>query len=233
MKENITLGDIKAPLFPETLAEKLSTDGLLAVLSIENTRDAVPLAQALVASGVRIMELALRTPVAFECLKLICKKVPEMVAGVGTILSADQMRKSKEIGAAFGVSPGFSRELIYAASEINFPYAPGVMTPSDVQDAVIHGCRFLKFFPAETGGGVIHLRSMNAPFAHLNLQYIVLGGLNSENAETYLAEPCVSVLGGSWIAPKDLISKHDWQGIQDRAREARSLVDKHRSNRNS
>jgi 2-dehydro-3-deoxyphosphogluconate aldolase / (4S)-4-hydroxy-2-oxoglutarate aldolase len=210
--------------FAAELENTLCEDSLLAVLTVRNVEDAVPLARSLVEGGVKIMELAWRTPGTLAALEAIRREVPEMIAGVGTLLTVEQLRVAQEAGAAFGVSPGLSVTLLKAAAEIGFSYAPGVMTPSDVQIAVENGSRFLKFFPAESAGGLVHLRSMNAPFAHLGLRYIVLGGLNEENAVRYLEESCVSVLGGSWIAPPDLISRKDWASIRERAKRARASL---------
>ncbi len=225
MKHRHATDETESPPFPSELAGELSADGLLAVLTVERVEDAAPLARALVAGGVRVMELALRTPAAWDCLRAIRAEVPEMLAGLGTVLTSDQLREAREAGAAFGVSPGLSHGLLREAREMGFPYAPGVMTPGEVQAAVEHGCRFLKYFPAESAGGLSHLRSMNAPFAHLGLRYIVLGGLTETNASAYLADPSVAVLGGSWIAPAELIARRDWDTIQTRAERARALVD--------
>jgi 2-dehydro-3-deoxyphosphogluconate aldolase/(4S)-4-hydroxy-2-oxoglutarate aldolase len=210
-------------VFPQALIERLSEEGLLAVLTIEDPDTAVPLSKALVEGGVRAMELAWRTPATMECLEKITAEVPEMIVGIGTILNKEQLHKARQNGAAFGVSPGYSRQLVSTAFELEFPYAPGVMTPSDIQEAVQQGCQLLKYFPAESAGGIKHLRTMNAPFAHLNLRYIILGGLTEDNADGYLKEPCVSVLGGSWIAPKELIEQRDWNTIRQRASRARQL----------
>lgn len=169
------------------------------------------------------MELAYRTPATIQCLKLIRRAVPEMMVGIGTILNENQLKQAQQEDAAFAVSPGYSPGLVDCALEINFPYAPGVMTPSDIQQAVGQGCRYLKYFPAQTSGGIKHLQTMNAPFAHLGLRYIVLGGLTEDQAGKYLMEPCVSILGGSWIAPKQLIQNADWSAIQIKAESAKSL----------
>lgn len=210
--------------FAAELEDTLCRDSLLAVLTIKNAEDAVPLAQALVDGGVRIMELAWRTSATLAALEAIRREVPEMLAGVGTLLRVEQLAAAQNAGAAFGVSPGLSVALLKGAAKLGFSYAPGVMTPSEIQVAVENGSSFLKYFPAESAGGRAHLKSMNAPFAHLGLRYIVLGGLNEDNAAGYLEEPCVSVLGGSWIAPPDLISRKDWKSISERAKRARALV---------
>jgi 2-dehydro-3-deoxyphosphogluconate aldolase/(4S)-4-hydroxy-2-oxoglutarate aldolase len=213
------------PLLPRELEERLAAEGILAVLTIDEVAAATPLARALVDGGIRAIELAWRTPATLEVLAAIRRDVPELLVGIGTILCPDQLKQAQAGDAAFGVSPGLSPVLLEAARALGFPYAPGVMTPSDVQVAVSHGCRLLKFFPAESSGGLAHLRNIHTPFAHLKPRYIALGGLNENNAAAYLAEPAVAVLGGSWIAPRDLIGKKDWAAIRQRARRARELVD--------
>lgn len=212
-------------LFPCELRDVLAGEKLLAVLTIEDPANAVPLARALIDGGVHVMELAWRTPETVSALEAIRRDVPEMVAGIGTLLSTDQMQAARAAGAAFGVSPGLSTTLLERARALGFPYAPGVMTPSELQVAIEHGCRLVKYFPAESAGGLSHLRGMNAPFAHLRMRYIVLGGLTESNAGGYLQENCVSALGGSWIAPSDLIARKSWDVIAERAKRARRMVD--------
>ncbi len=216
-------------LFPAELENRLAGDALLAVLTLHDESDAVPLARALVEGGITSMELAWRTPASLAALKAIVREVPEMLAGVGTILSREQLEAARDAGAAFGVSPGLSVNLLEAAGEMNFPYAPGIMSPSEIQIATEYGCRFLKFFPAESSGGINHLKNINAPFKHLNLHYIVLGGLSETNLPLYLSEPSVSVIGGSWIAAPDLIRNNDWNAIRDRAASARRIIRKARN----
>jgi 2-dehydro-3-deoxyphosphogluconate aldolase/(4S)-4-hydroxy-2-oxoglutarate aldolase len=194
------------------------------VITVDSAADAVPLARALVAGGIRAMELAWRTAATPDALRAIVSEVPEMLAGVGTILSADQVRVVVGIGAAFGVSPGLSATVLSAARSAGLPFAPGVQTASDVQAALEHGCRFLKYFPAQTAGGLPHLRSLNAPFAHLGLRYLALGGIDESNAIAYWREPAVAAIGGSWIAPTNLARERAWETIRARAAAARALA---------
>ncbi len=198
---------------------------LLAVLTIDDPEDAVPVAEALLAGGVRAMELAWRTPGALAALERVVEAVPEMLAGVGTLLAPEQIHAARDAGAAFGVSPGLSVKLLDTARESGFPYAPGIMSPSDLHLAAEYGCTLLKFFPAESSGGLQHLRNINAPFKHLDFRYVVLGGLNETNMPSYLSEPSVSVIGGSWIASPDLIAAGNWEEIRCRAARARQIVD--------
>ena len=212
------------PLFDQTLADEISAAGVIAVLVVDDAKDAVPLARALLDGGIRVMELTLRTPAAIDALRSIRREVPEMVAGIGTILTVDQMHAAREAGAAFGVSPGCNPRLLAAAREVGFSFGPGIATPTDVEIAIEHGCRLLKFFPAEQLGGLSYLRAMSAPYAHLGVRYIPLGGLTETNAGSYLQDPLISAIGGSWIAPRDLIKANDWANISASARGAAALA---------
>jgi 2-dehydro-3-deoxyphosphogluconate aldolase/(4S)-4-hydroxy-2-oxoglutarate aldolase len=191
---------------------------------IDRAEDAVPLAQALLAGGVDSIELTLRTPAAFECLRRIRAEVPTMTIGVGTILTPQQVNEAKDAGASFGVAPGMNPRVVAEAQRIGLPFAPGVCTPTDIELAIEAGCRLLKFFPSEPCGGLPYLRTISAPFLHLGVQFIPLGGVGPGNAAQYLQEPSVLALGGSWLAPKDLIAKADWAAITQLACEARDIV---------
>ncbi|MBJ7326467.1 MAG: bifunctional 4-hydroxy-2-oxoglutarate aldolase/2-dehydro-3-deoxy-phosphogluconate aldolase [Chthoniobacterales bacterium] len=208
------------PLFDPSLAEKVSAAGIVAVLVIDEAGDAVPLARALLEGGVGVMELTLRTPAALDALRHIRREVPEMVAGIGTILSVEQLHAAREAGAAFGVSPGCNPRLLAAAREAGFSFGPGIASPTDVEIAIEHGCRLLKFFPAEQLGGLAYLRAMSAPYAHLGLRYIPLGGLTAKNAGEYLQDPLIAAIGGSWIAPREAVKAHDWAAITANAQGA-------------
>ncbi len=208
----------------EKIMARMQRTGVLAVLVVDRAEDAVPLARALLAGGVDIMELTLRTPVAVEALRRIVGEVPEMLAGMGTVLTPQQVQEVQAAGAAFGVAPGTNPRVIQAAAAAGLPFAPGVVTPTDIEHAVECGCRLLKFFPAETSGGLKHLKYMAAPFAHLNVRFIPLGGLDLTNLEKYLGDPLIQAVGGSWLAPRELIKQQAWQRITDNARQAMQLV---------
>lgn len=209
--------------FPNALLERIGRSRVVAVLVIDQVEHAVPLAEALLDGGIGVMELTLRTPVAVDALRAIRRHLPEMVAGIGTILTPEQVDSVVDAGAAFGVAPGLNPKVVERAIDRELPFAPGVVTPSEVERAVELGCRVLKFFPAEPSGGVKFLSSMNAPYAHLGLRYIPLGGLNAKNAPDYLREEFVPAVGGSWIAPRDLIGREDWPAIKRNASDASQL----------
>jgi 2-dehydro-3-deoxyphosphogluconate aldolase/(4S)-4-hydroxy-2-oxoglutarate aldolase len=208
----------------EEISARMYRTGVIAVLVVDQADDAVPLAQALLAGGVDIMELTLRTPVAVEALRRIQAELPSMLSGIGTILTPAQAQEVAAAGAAFGVAPGTNPRVIRAAREAGLPFAPGVATPSDIEQALELDCRLLKFFPAEPAGGISYLKSMAAPYLHLKVRFIPLGGLDADNLERYLAEPLIHAIGGSWIAPRELIQKHDWPAITQRARQATQIV---------
>jgi 2-dehydro-3-deoxyphosphogluconate aldolase/(4S)-4-hydroxy-2-oxoglutarate aldolase len=210
--------------FPDDLRLQLRQTGVIAVLMIEREEDAVPLARALLAGGVTAIELTLRTFAALQCLRRIRDEVPEMTIGVGTILTPEQANAAKDNGASFGVAPGMNPRVVAEAARIGLPFAPGVCTPTDIELAIEAGCRVLKFFPCEPCGGLPYLRTIFAPFAHLGVQFIPLGGVNAANAATYLKEPSVLALGGSWLAPKELIAKSDWTAITALARAATGII---------
>jgi 2-dehydro-3-deoxyphosphogluconate aldolase/(4S)-4-hydroxy-2-oxoglutarate aldolase len=211
-------------IFPREILQRLEKGGVVAGFSIDRVEHAVPLTKALLAGGIDAIELTLRTPASMDALRVICAEVPEMLIGVGTILTPETAREVKDAGADFGVSPGMNPRVIHAAQEAGLPFAPGICTPSDVEAAIEQGCRFVKFFPAEAAGGVAYLRSMAAPYKHLGIQYFPLGGLNAENMLDYLKEDNVPTIGGSWIVKKEMVLSEDWDGITARAAEVRKII---------
>lgn len=211
-------------LFSEMLTNKIEACGIIAVLVIDRAEDAVPLANALLAGGINVMELTLRTPEAIAALKEIRSKVPEMIAGVGTILSPGQVMEAKAAGAEFGVAPGMNQRVVAKAKTAGLPFAPGICTPSDIEHSLEYGCRLLKLFPTESCGGLKHLKSMSAPYMHLGLKFIPLGGLDQDNLASYIAEPSVAAVGGSWIAKREMINANDWAAITAAAAKATATV---------
>lgn len=211
-------------MFPEELMERVGKVGVVAVLTVDDPVDAVPLARALQAGGITAIELTLRTPRAVEAIKRIAAELPEILIGAGTVLNRDQLAAVKAAGARFAVAPGCNPSTLRAAQEMGLPFAPGISTPSDIEIAVEHGCRLLKYFPAETSGGLAHLTGMAAPYAHLKLRYIPLGGLTQANMADYLKSPLVAALGGSWIAKPEVIKAKDWAAITAAAAAATKVV---------
>jgi 2-dehydro-3-deoxyphosphogluconate aldolase/(4S)-4-hydroxy-2-oxoglutarate aldolase len=195
----------------EKLAALFKHATIIPVLTIERLEDAVPLAKALVAGGVHVLEVTLRTPVAIESAKAIMANVPEAVVGIGTILNADDLARAEAIGAVFGISPGATPDLLKAAAASALPFAPGIATASELMQALAHGFNLAKFFPAEQSGGIKALRALAGPFP--DARFCPTGGIGEANAVAWLAEPNVFAVGGSWPCPAADIRSGNWAGI--------------------
>lgn len=211
--------------FPEPWCSRLQATGAVAVVIIDEPRHAEPLAAALLEGGIDLIELTLRTPSALEGIRRIRQAFPTVGIGAGTLLEPAQVEAAVEAGATFGVAPGLNPDVVRAARDGGLPFAPGVCTPSEIERALGLGCGLLKYFPAETLGGARHLRITTSPFSHLGVRYMPLGGITLQTAESYLREPSVIALGGSWIAPRELITGGNWGLIRENARAVREMVD--------
>ncbi|MCB0843344.1 MAG: bifunctional 4-hydroxy-2-oxoglutarate aldolase/2-dehydro-3-deoxy-phosphogluconate aldolase, partial [Bacteroidetes bacterium] len=165
---------IEQKALSEEVIQKINEAGIIAVLIVDEVKHALPVAEALLAGGVNAIELTLRTDAAMDAARLIKKELPEIMLGFGTVLTRDQVKAVVDLGADFAVSPGCNPKIVKEAYQQGLPFAPGIMTPSDIEIAVELGCRVLKFFPAETSGGIKHLQSMAAPYQYLGLQFIPL-----------------------------------------------------------
>ncbi|UFX42576.1 bifunctional 4-hydroxy-2-oxoglutarate aldolase/2-dehydro-3-deoxy-phosphogluconate aldolase [Bradyrhizobium sp. 41S5] len=195
----------------EQIAELIRQATVIPVLTIERLADAVPLANALVAGGVRTLEVTLRTAVAVDAAKAIIAEVPDAVVGIGTILNGDDLARAEALGAKFGISPGATPELLKAVATSRLPFAPGIATASELMQALAHGFDVVKFFPAEQAGGIKALRALAGPFP--NVRVCPTGGIGEANAATWLAEPNVLAVGGSWLCPAADIRAGNWAGI--------------------
>ncbi|MEO1524426.1 MAG: bifunctional 4-hydroxy-2-oxoglutarate aldolase/2-dehydro-3-deoxy-phosphogluconate aldolase [Planctomycetota bacterium] len=204
---------------------RLTETKLIAVVTIDQVDQARRVCEALLDGGVHAMELTLRTPNALKSLRIVASEFPDMIVGAGTLVTPEQIDQVVDAGAQFGVSPGLNGAVLEAARERDLPFAPGIMTPSELDAALIHHrCRFMKFFPAESSGGLKHLESIVTPYAHLEPRFIPLGGVNRSNLEHYLRCRWVAAIGGSWIAARSLIENGDWNQIRTNAAAARELV---------
>jgi 2-dehydro-3-deoxyphosphogluconate aldolase/(4S)-4-hydroxy-2-oxoglutarate aldolase len=208
------------------LQDKLFKTGVLPVIAIESPEQALPLADALIQGGLPVAEITFRTEAAAEVIKILKAERPQLFLGAGTILSVENLVKAQELGALFGVSPGLNPAICRKAQELGFPFFPGVMTPSEIEEGLSFGTRILKFFPAEASGGTAMLKASSAPYAHLGVRFIPTGGVNMKNLEEYLSMKEVLVVGGTWIAKKDMIAQARWPDIRKAASEAVSLVRK-------
>lgn len=195
----------------DRIAELIRQATVIPVLTIERLADAVPLAKALVAGGVRTLEVTLRTAVAVDAAKAIIAEVPDAVVGIGTILNADDLARAEALGAKFGISPGATPELLKAVAASGLPFAPGIATASELMQALAHGLDVVKFFPAEQAGGIKALRALAGPFP--NVRVCPTGGIGEANAATWLAEPNVLAVGGSWLCPAVDVRAGNWAGI--------------------
>ncbi|MBO6102967.1 MAG: bifunctional 4-hydroxy-2-oxoglutarate aldolase/2-dehydro-3-deoxy-phosphogluconate aldolase, partial [Opitutales bacterium] len=186
--------------------------------------DAVPLANALRAGGVSAIELTLRTPAALEAIKRIRGEVEGMLIAAGTVLKPEQVREVVKAGADFAVSPGINPRVLQAARDEGLFFGPGIMTPSEIETALEFDCTLLKFFPAGTTGGLKHLNAMAAPYKHLGVKFIPLGGITCANVKEILSDKLIAAVGGSWLAKPDLIKAHKFDEITKIAAEAIAAI---------
>ncbi len=204
------------------MRELLREAGVVPVLSIADPARAVPLAEALLAGGLRHLEITFRTPAALDALRAIVDAVPAAQAGAGTVTTAAQADAAGAAGARFLVGPGFSADVARRAADLGLPYLPGVATASEIMAAGAHGLDCLKFFPAGPMGGIATLKALAGPFP--DVVFCPTGGIDGTNAADYLALSNVLAVGGSWPAPADLVAAGDFDEITARARAAKALV---------
>lgn len=200
------------------VVQLLTAARIIPVLTIERVEDAIPLARALVAGGVRTLEVTLRTEAAVVAAEAIIADVPDAVVGIGTILTPDDLAQAVLLGARFGVSPGATPELLDAVARSELPFLPGVATASELMQAQARGFNTLKFFPAEQAGGIAMLRALAGPFPQT--RFCPTGGVGAANAAAWLAEPNVLAVGGSWLCPATDVRAGNWSAITARCAEA-------------
>ncbi len=191
---------------------------VIPVITIEDAKQAVPLARALVKGGLRAIEITLRTQAGLDAARAIIAEVPEASVGIGTVLTSADYERAAKLGAAFAISPGLSIELLEAAAQGTLPFAPGIQTPSDLIACVTRGYELVKFFPAVPAGGLAALDALTGPFP--TVRFCPTGGINAGNAAQWLAHKKVVAIGGSWVAPAADIKAGAWDAIESRARAA-------------
>ncbi len=191
---------------------------IVPVLVIKDVADAVPIAKALLAAGVKVLEVTLRTPAALDVISIIAKEVPEAIVGAGTVTNRAMLQQSQEAGAKFAISPGLTKDLLQAGQEGDIALIPGISSISELMDGVDCGYDHLKFFPAEASGGVSAIKSIGGPFP--DIKFCPTGGININNVRDYLALPNVSCCGGSWLVPDDVVANKDWAAITELAKQA-------------
>lgn len=206
------------PQNSDALLPIMTGQSVIPVIVLDDAKDAVPLAKALVAGGLPAIEITLRTDAALESIRRVAAEVPDALVGAGTILNAAQFEEAVAAGSKFIVSPGLTPELVEAADGSPVPLLPGAVTSSEIMAALEEGYSLLKFFPAEQAGGAAYLKSLSSPFGAV--KFCPTGGVSAKNAPDYLSLPNVLCVGGSWVAPKDAVSGGDWDRITALAKEA-------------
>lgn len=206
---------------PMNTLELASHGPVIPVIVLQHVEDAIPLAQALVEGGVRVLEVTMRTPVALRCIEEIARAVPQAIVGAGTVRSAADARAAQAAGARFAVSPGYTEAVGSACQDIALPLLPGVATASELMAAQDGGHHFVKFFPATAAGGLPMLKALSGPFPEVS--FCPTGGITAQNAREFLALPQVKVCGGTWLTPQDAIQARDWARITRLAQETAAL----------
>jgi 2-dehydro-3-deoxyphosphogluconate aldolase/(4S)-4-hydroxy-2-oxoglutarate aldolase len=201
-----------------TSQEIFSQGPVVPVLVIKDVEHAVPLAKALIAGGIRVLEVTLRTKAALEVIAKIAKEVPEAIIGAGTVTNRAQLQQVIDAGAKFAISPGLTSDLLKAGNEGSIALIPGISSISELMTAADHGYTHLKFFPAEASGGVKALKAIGGPFP--DIKFCPTGGISPSNYNDYLALPNVFCAGGSWLAPEDVMINGEWDKITELAKQA-------------
>ncbi|MCY9876964.1 bifunctional 4-hydroxy-2-oxoglutarate aldolase/2-dehydro-3-deoxy-phosphogluconate aldolase [Vibrio natriegens] len=202
--------------------ELLAKTRVVPVIQIDNLEDAIPLAETLIENGLPIAEVTLRSKSALEAIQIISKRFPEMLLIAGTVTSPDQANQAIEAGAKMVVSPGFNPETVRHCVSRGIDIIPGVATPGEMEQAMNFGLTTLKFFPAEANGGVKALKAVSGPYGQL--KFMPTGGISLANISDYLALPCVTCCGGSWMVDRKLIAEHKWEELAVLIREAVDFV---------
>ncbi|PXA03317.1 2-dehydro-3-deoxyphosphogluconate aldolase [Coraliomargarita sinensis] len=206
------------------MIDRILAKQIVPVVVLDDAEKAEPLAEALLAADLDIIEITFRTDAAEESIRRIAKRFPELLLGAGTLLDNDQVKRARDAGAVFGLAPGLNPKTIATAREVGLAFSPGVMTPSEVEQALSLDCKLLKFFPAEAAGGVKMLKSLAGPYAHTGVKFTPTGGITAGNLQDYLKLPVVAAIGGSWMVNPALIKDNNWSEITRLTREALDLA---------
>jgi len=186
---------------------------LVPAAAVADPKDAVPLAEAVLAGGLDVLEITFRTEAAERVIRNITSAVPDMHVGAGTVLQPEQLARAVDAGASFAVAPGSNEAVVRKGQELGILFAPGVTTPSEIERAMGWGCTVLKFFPSEALGGVKTLKALAGPYGHTGVRFIPTGGVNAANLADYLALPVVAAVGGSWMVAKTLVQERRWDEV--------------------
>lgn len=207
-----------------TIFDKLSAYGVVPVVAIDDADKALALADALLEGGLPVAEITFRTEAARDTIAAMASHRPDLIVGAGTVLTEAQVDAAREAGAKFALSPGIDAAVLAHAAKTGLPFAPGIMTPSDLQLALRHDCKMVKFFPAMPAGGPNMLKNIAAPYAHTGIGFNPTGGVTLANLADWLALPQVRAVGGTWIASRDDIAAGNWAKITENARNAVTRV---------
>ena len=211
----------------KTIEEQFQKLGVVPVVVLEDKKDAIPLAKALSEGGLPCAEVTFRTDAAAESIRLISETYPDMLVGAGTVLTTEQVDLAVKSGAKFIVSPGFDPEIVDYCIEKNIPVFPGCSTATEVAQAVKRGLKVVKFFPAETSGGIKAIKALAAPYA--GTRFMPTGGINAGNLADYLCNDCIIACGGSWMVKGSMVEDGEFDRIEQMTKEAVELVNKIRA----
>lgn len=201
----------------EHILDHLMSRPIIPVIELNNADDAVPLARALLAGGIDVVEVTFRTAAAAAAIARIISEVPQMHVAAGTVVSAQQAQSALDLGVSFGVAPGLNPDTVKRFQDAGTLFIPGVVTPSEIERGLSLDLTLLKFFPAEAAGGIAMLKALSGPYASQGVRFCPTGGVNLSNLNEYLSLPVVACIGGSWIATRQQIEAGDWDGITERA----------------
>ena len=207
-----------------TIEAVLGLGPVIPVVIIDDAESGLPLADAIMRGGLGVIEITLRTDAALEAVRVIAREIEDAVVGVGTVLQADQLRAAQDAGASFAVSPGLVDSLVETAADLEMPYLPGAITPSEIMRGQALGLHCFKFFPAEASGGVEAIQALSEPLP--SVRFCATGGIDQRNFQAYLDHPAVMSVGGVWPAPPEEIAAKNWSGIEHACREAVPALDR-------
>lgn len=202
---------------------KIRAYGIVPVVALDNADKALPLADSLIEGGLPIVEITFRTPAAAKAIEIIASKRPEIIVGAGTVITRENLKVAKDAGASFAVSPGLNPSVVEYSLSVDFPFIPGIATPSEIEIGLSFGLSLLKFFPAAPLGGLKYLASIYAPYRHTGVKFMATGGIKSEDALEYLSSPAIAAIGGSWLAKTSDINAGNWNEIAQKCRAASAL----------
>lgn len=207
----------------DALPDRLRELGVVPVVALDDAVQAEPLADALTAGGLPVIEITFRTPAAADAIARLAGR-PDLLLGAGTVITVDQVRRAHAAGARFAVAPGLNPEVVRAARDLGLAFVPGVATPSEIEHAMALGCVAAKLFPAGALGGVPYINAIAGPYAHTGLRLVPTGGVGPDNLAEYLAAPMVAAVGGTWIAKRDAVAAGRWEEITGIAAAASAAV---------